>query len=188
MARRPGHHRKPTFDGVLPGCLEQLVDESLDRIASVGVSDRAPPQDRHADLNLMQIAFEVCNLIGNFVRSLVHGRVESLFHRHRFKRRPLHDRLADDSVCPRLDLSVADHAAHAVHAEWTVVTAAHVVLAGPNTVDGVAWTDGFCNFSKLSRDVHRLLRAPPKTAARENGLKLDLLHPDAEHLRDRGMV
>src|ERR1019366_6638779 len=146
MARRLGHHRKAAFDGILPGSLEHFVDESLDRVTGVGVSDRTPPQYRNADVDLMQIASEVCNLIRNFARSLVHRGIEPVFHRHRCEWRPFHDRLADDRIGPRLDPSIADHAAHAVHAEWTVVTAAHVILAGPNEFYGFARADGFCHF------------------------------------------
>ena len=41
------------IDRILSGRLEQFVDEGFHRVTGVGVTDRAPPQHRDADIDLM---------------------------------------------------------------------------------------------------------------------------------------
>ena len=99
VARLVGHQREPAFDRILARGFQQLVDEGLDRVAGVGVADRAPPQHGHTDIDLVQVALEIRNLVGNLVGALTGGGIHAVLD-HRLERRALHDRLADDGVGP----------------------------------------------------------------------------------------
>src|ERR1700694_5213080 len=143
MAALLAHQSQPAFHRVLSGGLKKLIDKGLDRVAGMGMSDRAPPQYGDADVNLVEVAFEVGNVVGNFARSFVGGGIQPILEGHRCEWRALHDRLSDDSIGPALNLAVADHAAHAVDAERAVVAAAHVIFTGPDQFHWLARTDGF---------------------------------------------
>src|SRR3984893_15968788 len=117
MARRLAHHRKTAFNGILSRRLEQFIDERFHSVTGVGVTHRTPPQHGDADIDLMQVAFKIGDLVGDVVRALIGCRIQAVFERHRLKRRTLHDRLADDGIAPGLDLAVADDPAHAMNAE-----------------------------------------------------------------------
>jgi hypothetical protein len=174
MARLLAHQFKAALDRVLACRFEQLIDKRFDGITGVGMPHRTPPQDRHTDIDLMQVAFEVRDIVGNFVRAFIGCRVEAVLHGHRLKGRTLHDGLTDNGVAPGLNLAVAHHSAHAVNAERTIVSPAHVVFAGPDQLERLAGTDGFCDFRKLGGDMHRLLRTPSKAATSQNGLERNL--------------
>src|SRR4029077_15949602 len=117
--------------------------------AGVGMPYRTPPQHRHADVDLVQIAFEISDLVGNIVRALIGRGVQAVLEGHRLERRALHDRLTHDGVAPTLDLAVADDTAHVMDHERAIVAAAHVVLSSPDQLHGFTRTDGFHHLSKL---------------------------------------
>src|ERR1700730_2932289 len=182
IARRLAHHGKTAFNGILSRRLEQFIDERFHRVTGVGVTHRTPPQHGDADIDLMQVAFEIGDLVGDVMRALIGCRIQAVLYRHRLKRRTLHDRLADDGIAPGLDLAVADDPAHAMNAERPVVPAAHIVLARPHQLHRFSPANRFHHFGKLKRNVRTLLRAAAEAATGKYGLQMDPAHPQARNL------
>ena len=73
---------------------------------------------------------------------------------------------------------------HAVQRKRPVVTAANVVLAGPDEMHGGPTANCFGNFGKLNHPITAGIATAEATAA-EDGVDLDLLRCEAKH-RGRG--
>src|SRR5215470_1882770 len=70
----------------------------------------------------------------------------------------------------------------------TVISAADVVLAGPNELDRPAGADRLGTLRELSREMHGLLGAAAEAAAGQHCLQVDLVGREPEDFRNRRMV
>src|SRR6202011_2923718 len=77
-ARRLAHHFEASGHRIFASGLQELVDETFDRIARMGVPDRAPRQDRHGGIGRVEVAAKVGNVVGNVTRAFDRVRVDAV--------------------------------------------------------------------------------------------------------------
>src|SRR3954464_15921045 len=92
-------HRETARHGILAGCGEQLVDESLLRVRRVRMADGAPPQYRHAHVHRAGSHTQVRHRVWEIAHAFGCGRIEAVRH-HRLEGRSLDDRLPHDDMVP----------------------------------------------------------------------------------------
>src|SRR6185369_3938966 len=166
----------------------EFVNETLSSEASVRVSHRPPPLNRHADLGLVRFDRQVRNLIRKIVNALDRCGIVCLsLHHHGLEHCPRHDRLTYQPRSPTDWVAARIYTTdNGMEESRGIPAALHIVFAGP---DGLYWNSrSLGHINGFDHEVGLRRGSTAESTAQICGVDLDFLIRKAGGLGRGGTV